>query len=576
MTDTSDMAIDRTEAEPASRAPRIPASDADKMHQELQSVIASPDFARAPIMKRLLSFLVGETAAGRGDQLKAYSVAVDGLGRAPDYDARADSYPRVQVGRLRRMLDSYYNVTPPVDGLRLTIPSGRYRVALQPAVSVPETGAPTDTETPLLPVSPLGFAWRVALLLMLVLLVAAVLFRIVPMRTATPGATRERPVLELALSDMARGSRLGNVVRAALLNGLSRSSVYDLRAQRRLGARDSRAVPPRYRLSTDMIGGANPRLFLRLSRVSPDRLLWSGDIGLPPESRIDGVELDRRLAPVIATISRVNGLIATHELQENSGLEAGGYSCLLLYHRYRKDRIDSERDHVQACVEASLKRDPEDPGLQAAAAQLAIERTVASGADPRDRAEQLQAARRHSQIATAIAPRDPWALAARARVAVIRKECPQAIGFATRASQLQPYDPALLADVGVYLLDCGDPRAEETIRRAIALDDNPEGRFYAPLLLLAISRDDPAMAREALAHMAPPVIGRHGRFYLISAAGYAMLGDYGRARAAWMQLKADRPSVARDPEAYLEQLGYAVDLREKAMAHLRKARLAGS
>lgn len=575
MTDTSDMAIDRTEAEPAAPTSRVVDSDADKMRQELQSVIASPDFARAPIMKRLLSFLVGETAAGRGDQLKAYSVAVDGLGRAPDYDARADSYPRVQVGRLRRMLDNYYNVTPPVDGLRLTIPSGRYRVALQPAVTVAETGAPADTSIPILPESPLAFGWHVALLLMLVLLIAAVLFRIVPMRTAPPDAARDRPVLEFAGGGMARGSQLGNVVRAALLNGLSRSSVYDLRPQRRSGTRDPQAAPPRYRLSTDMIGGANPRLFMRLSRVSPDQLLWSGDISLPPESQIDGVELDRRLAPVIATIGRVNGLVATHELQESNGLEAGGYSCFLLYHRYSKDRIDSERDHVQACVEASLKRNPEDPGLQAAAAQLAIERTVASDIDPRDRAEQLQAARRHSQIATAIAPQDPWALAARARIAVIRKACPQAVGFAMRASQVQPYDPALLADVGVYLLDCGDPRAEEMIRRAIALDDNPEGRFYAPLLLLAISRDNPAMAHEALAHMVPPVIGRHGRFYLISAAGYAMLGDYGRARAAWAQLKANRPSVANDPEAYLERLGYAADLREKAMAHLHKAGLAG-
>ncbi|KRB86415.1 hypothetical protein ASE00_06820 [Sphingomonas sp. Root710] len=575
MTDTSDMAIDRTEAEPAAAVSRVLDSDADKMRRELQSVIASPDFARAPIMKRLLSFLVGETAAGRGDQLKAYSVAVDGLGRAPDYDARADSYPRVQVGRLRRMLDSYYNVTPPVDGLRLTIPSGRYRVALQPANTVAEAGAPADISIPMLPGSPLTFGWHVALLLMLVLLIAAVLFRMVPMRTTTPDAAQERPVLEFASADVARESQLGNVVRAALLNGLSRSGVYDLRSQRRSGIRDPHVAPPRYRLSTDMIGGANPRLFLRLSRVSPDQLLWSGDISLPSESQIDGVELDRRLAPVIASIGRVNGLVATHELQESNGLEARGYSCFLLYHRYRKDRTDSERDHVRACVEASLKRHPEDPGLQAAAAQLAIERTVASDIDPRDRAEQLQAARRHAQIATAIAPQDPWALAARARIAVIRKACPQAVGFAMRASEVQPYDPALLADIGVYLLDCGDPRAEEMIRRAIALDDNPEGRFYAPLLLLAISRDDKAMAHEALAHMAPPVIGRHSRFYLISAAGYAMLGDYGRARAAWIQLKANSPLVANDPEAYLEQLGYAADLRGRAMAHLRKARLAG-
>ncbi|MFD2500769.1 hypothetical protein ACFSTI_20475 [Rhizorhabdus histidinilytica] len=106
-----------------------------------------------------------------------------------------------------------------------------------------------------------------------------------------------------------------------------------------------------------------------------------------------------------------------------------------------------------------------------------------------------------------------------------RNACAQAVGFAIRASELQPYDPALLADAGVYLLDCDDPRAESLIRRAITLDDDPEGRFYGPLLLLAIARDDQVMAREALTHMAPPVLGRHALFFLTSAVGYAMVGD---------------------------------------------------
>lgn len=571
MNETSDVAIDRTEAEPPPQATRAGPSDAEIMREELQSVIASADFARAPIMKKLLSFLVGETAAGRGNHLKAYSVAVDGLGRAPDYDARADSYPRVQVGRLRRMLDSYYGVTPPVGGMRLTIPSGRYRVALQPMATVAD-GAACPVEAQQSERSP-AFGWYVAMLLILIALVTAALVWIVPMRTITPGSVPGRPTLEFTATDTAPASQLETLVRATLLNGLGRSNVYELSAQRHPNARDQKAMPARYRLNTDMIDGANPRLFLRLTRLSPDRLLWSGDISLPPGGAIDGDELDRRLAPVIATIGRVNGLVATHELQENRGLEAVGYNCFLLYHRYRKDRTDTERMHARTCVDNSLKHDPENSGLQAAAAQLAIEHSVASDMDPRDRAARLQTARRHAYMATSLNPRDPWALAARARVAVLRRACEQAISFAMRAAELQPYDPALLADVGLYLLDCNDPRAEQMIRRAISLDDNPEGRFYAPLLMIAIARDDHGMAREALAQMAPPVIGRHGRFYLVSAAGFAMLGDNGRARKAWAQLKTSQPTMAEDTETYFERLGYAPDLRVKAVAHLRKAGL---
>lgn len=572
MDGTTEFAAGRGGTKVASPAIPPEALEAELMREELQSVIMSPDFARAPIMKRLLSFLVDETAAGRGDQLKAYSVAVDGLGRAPDYDARADSYPRVQVGRLRRMLDSYYSSAATTGGLRLTIPSGRYKVALQsprPQIDEP-AGLPAAQ---VLPERPLAFGWQVALLLLLIMASAVVILRVVPMRMTAPDAGRERPLLDLAGVQMADKSELGNLVRATLLNGLSRSGMYDLRAVRRTGLLDPHSETARYRLSADLIGSARPRLFLRLSSLSPERLIWSGDISLPHGQDLDGDELDRVLAPAIATIGRVNGVIANHQLQENGGAEAIGYSCILLYHHYRNDRTDRELEHVRRCIRRSLDLYPNDADLQAAAAQLSIEKMVNSRTDPSERPSLLLNARRYSQISTSLDPSNPWSNAARARIAVVRRACPQAIGFALRAAELQPYDPTLLADAGVYLLDCNDPRAEKLIRRAIALDDNPEGRFYAPLLLLAISRDDRMLAREALMHMAPPPIGRHGNFYLISAAGYAMNGDMPRARAAWAQLRTISPAIARDPQSFFERLGYAEGLRAKAIGHLRRARL---
>jgi len=571
MSETSEAAA---ESEGAQLSPRpnqtgIPASD--RMREELRAVIESPEFARAPIMKRLLSFLVEETAAGRGDQLKAYSVAVDGLGRAPDYDARADSYPRVQVGRLRRMLDGYYQTNLSPGALRLTIPSGRYRVTLEPAG---EEAQPEVTSSPdLLPQRPMLFGWKLVLLLLLICLLTALTLYLLPLRAVQPDVGRQRPVLELGGTLMARQSELGNLVRITLINGLGRSNLYDLRPVRRSGARDPKAPAPRYRLGTDLIGGDRPRLFLRLTRVAPDRLIWSGDISLADIRHLDGEATDQRLAPVIATLGRVNGLIATHELQEIGGMEAAGYSCLLLYHRYRKERTTSELRHVETCIDRSLKRNPDDAELQAVAAQLAVEKMVSPETDPRDRSALLLTAQRHAQISASIDPFDPWGNTARARVALARNACPQAVGFAIRASELQPYDPSLLADVGLYLLDCGDSRAEAMIRRAIALDDDPDGRFYAPLLLLAIARDDRGLAREALARMTPPLIGRHGRVHLITAAGYAMIGDLGRARNAWTQLKADNAAMANDPRGFFERMGYAGAVRDKAIDHLRRARL---
>lgn len=574
MSDISEVGADRDLGNNIGRPVPTPVPDADLMREELRSVIASPDFARAPIMKRLLSFLVDETAAGRGDQLKAYSVAVDGLGRAPDYDARADSYPRVQVGRLRRMLDSYYGSTPPSGRMRLAIPSGRYRVTLQPmGENVPSMAA--DPSVSLLPQSALRLGWYTASVLLLLLLGTMLLVQLLPLRTSAPAAARDRPVMELIAVRMAEESPLGNLLRASLINGLARSAAYDLRYARRSGEQGPKMVEPRYRLGTDLINGAQPRLFLRLTRTSPDRLIWSADISLPDDGQLDGGTIDRALSPAIAMIGRVDGIVATHELQELGHREAVGHACLLTYHRYRRERNVADLDDVRACVDRSLKLDPGNANLQAAAAQITIERMLGSDVEPRDRPILLQTARRHAELAGSINPFDPWSNMARARVALARNACSQAVGLTMQAARRQPYDPLLLADAGLYLLDCGDPRAEEMIRQAIALDGDPDGRFHTSLLLLAIGRGDHAMAREALAQMEPPASGHQAYFHLVDATGRAMIGDMGGARASWAQLRMASPQIAADPQGFFERIGYAAGLRARAIGYLRRAGLIG-
>jgi hypothetical protein len=68
------------------------------------------------------------------------------------------------------------------------------------------------------------------------------------------------------------------------------------------------------------------------------------------------------------------------------------------------------------------------------------------------------------------------------------------------------------------------------------------------------------------------VIGQNGRFYLVTAAGYAMIGDLPRARGAWAQLKGDSP-LASDPRGFFERLGYSAKFRDRAISHLRAAHL---
>jgi hypothetical protein len=74
----------------------------------------------------LLRYLVEETLAGRGGQLKGYSVALAVFARDESFDPASDPVVRLEAGRLRRALDTYYVDADRRDELRIRIPKGAY------------------------------------------------------------------------------------------------------------------------------------------------------------------------------------------------------------------------------------------------------------------------------------------------------------------------------------------------------------------------------------------------------------------------------------------------------------------
>lgn len=102
------------------------------MKAESVAVLADPVFQRSPVLAGLLRYLIDETIAGRAGTLKSFIVAVDALGRKEDFDSASDSSARVQMGRLRKALESYYSLNRPVDTDCIYLQPGSYMVRLAP------------------------------------------------------------------------------------------------------------------------------------------------------------------------------------------------------------------------------------------------------------------------------------------------------------------------------------------------------------------------------------------------------------------------------------------------------------
>ncbi len=93
---------------------------------ELNKVLCSGIFSRAPHLVRFLRYICEQYFEGRADQIKEYTIGVEALGRGPGFDPKKDSIVRVEAHRLRRRLSEYYGSGGAGHAIRITIPNGQY------------------------------------------------------------------------------------------------------------------------------------------------------------------------------------------------------------------------------------------------------------------------------------------------------------------------------------------------------------------------------------------------------------------------------------------------------------------
>lgn len=91
----------------------------------LNAVLESDKFTAAPQMSAFLRYVVEQAASGNMTRIKAYTVAIDALGKPDSFDPQNDPVVRVLAGRLRAALASYYEANPNVE-LRITMRPGSY------------------------------------------------------------------------------------------------------------------------------------------------------------------------------------------------------------------------------------------------------------------------------------------------------------------------------------------------------------------------------------------------------------------------------------------------------------------
>jgi len=100
----------------------------DDICRQLDMIMASGLFRSSRVMTGMLKFVVKEALAGREDQLKGYTIAVEALG-CHSFNVKAQDLAMVRIyaGRLRKLLERYYSAERIEDEVLIDIPKGTYR-----------------------------------------------------------------------------------------------------------------------------------------------------------------------------------------------------------------------------------------------------------------------------------------------------------------------------------------------------------------------------------------------------------------------------------------------------------------
>lgn len=470
---------------------------------EAEQVVASDLFRKSAVLTKLLIYLCQETLADRDTSLKSYTVAVDGLGRSPDFDAQSDSYPRVQVARLRKLLETFYAGPGSSHDPCLQIPNGSYTVklfprleaypGLAPAAELKDHSDKAGLGTWPRPAGTASFSIKRSSVYRLVLAafvgfaiagMAYLFLRPAPLARAAPASSAIVNIGPMSHDGDPQSASIAQNATAILLNGLSRS--WPLRVQTPLDkvqADDSGHV---YRLETQL--GASQQggrtIYGRLFDHASGTLVWSQEFQL---SRNDS-QLDDALDSMVARVGGTFGVVATSEVRRLRNVFTPGYACALQYFRYTTAHDPAMPPKLDWCIRQPTTESRLEGTIMGIRAMSSLDFPATTD----QRTAMVSAARNLADQIVATYPNDHIANFALARLAFARNDCQVGTRHGKLTLAQNDNDPITLGVVSILLSYCEVQRAEALVDRAFRfqVEGDTSARMTTIFTAIASNRRD--------------------------------------------------------------------------------------
>ncbi|TCL67150.1 hypothetical protein [Rhizobium sp. BK251] len=508
---------------------------------ELERLLSDPRFHATERAGSILKYIAEQGFIGHPEGVKAYSIAIDVLGRASNFDASLDPIVRIEVSRLRNALSQYYEAFGTPTGILIDLPKGRYvtRFLLTPGDDAAAEGGPrgpghrAEAETSTSPGSdqavvtsvPVAASHRRLLLAACALALLAVPIIGTTVHMMRPLVT-DRPTVSLAMSAADDALQAdAAVTRDMLVTAITQFQTLRIATQ---PVRERSAV-----VSFGEMASNAYEIDMKYYRDRAERSVWwqvvdrrSGDLLNSGIERVSGDGMSDAVATneLVGILSRrfamTRGVINNIETHD-SATGTLGNACVLRA-EYELEEGDAEgMAKAENCLRRTLAGDPNDDD---AIATLSRVLAAAGGAAPDEAA--ISHSLTLAQRAVAIAPLSDRAHMALMAAQFLSGRADAAIQTGNRAMALNPNNPEVSAKLGMVLFLAGYRQAGVSLARDAARTVDAVPRDAMLVLALDAYQSGDWSKASLLAEQT------NSHDFLVRAVQLAALGELGSDQTA--------------------------------------------
>ena len=488
------------------------APDVQSVLDALEELLAWPEIARSPQLARFLDYIVRRTIAGDAQSIKAYSIAVDVLGRPADFDPQADPIVRVQARRLRSLLEDYYRGPGQHSRVHITLPTGRYvpEFSTCPGQALVDLNAKDGDEDDTAPASVRSGGRRLvpaALGLLAMLAGVAIIIYIL----SQPGLADRLSTIRddglapprVTVTDFQHLG--GDVAEATLSSALAIELVTDLRQFGTIDAHYQPADAPQIANDDGLVltGIVRPDGDLvQYSAILTDSrsadVVWNLTIPVASSEGPSPTVLDtvsRRLSMTLGSPRGPLHAEARRLLDSGDGHRESPYMCRVLFDIYRETAAAPDAARASECFEALPAAERGKPMALAALASLTAERAAFESLLPTEEAELLRVAGEMLQRALQLDATNAFVWQQRALWRQRTGDLDGALTDFKAALQLNPAEADALAATARALAFAGRlAEAEPIASGALRLTPRPPAWYFGAPALIELRRAADALA----------------------------------------------------------------------------------